>query len=63
MINFMMNQIANLEQQLHQSTNTVRNNVDIDRDNLIKLKSDVRNTSEYSQSTISGMNNRMTELE
>jgi predicted PurR-regulated permease PerM len=63
MINFMMNQIANLEQQLHQSTNTVRNNVDIDRDNLIKLKSEVRNTSEYSQSTISGMNNRMTELE
>ena len=59
----MMNQIANLEQQLHQSTNTVRNNVDIDRDNLIKLKSEVRNTSEYSQSTISGMNNRMTELE
>ena len=48
MINFMMNQIANVEKSMQQSTNIVRNNVDIDRDNLIKLKAEVRVTSEQS---------------
>ena len=48
MINFMMNQIANVEKSMQQSTNIVRNNVDIDRDNLIKLKAEVRVASEQS---------------
>ena len=44
----MMNQIANVEKSMQQSTNIVRNNVDIDRDNLIKLKAEVRVASEQS---------------
>lgn len=41
----------------------VQNNVEIDRESIIKLKSDLRNSSDNSQNTISMLTQRLQELE
>ena len=63
MINFILQQISNLEGQVTQSTNIVRNNVDIDRDSIIKLKSEIRGVNDQSALTNSNLNQRLSSLE
>ena len=63
MINFMLAQIQSLEAQVNQSTDIVRSNVDLDRDNIIKLKSELRQTSDQSANTLSNLSARLTQME
>lgn len=51
MINFVLQQVTNLENQIATSSNMVRNNVDVDRDSIIKLKTDLRSTADQSNAT------------
>lgn len=48
---------------MQQSTNIVRNNVDMDRDSIIKLKSEVRGNADQSVATISQLTDRISNLE
>jgi hypothetical protein len=46
MINFVLSTVQNLEGSLSQSSNIVRNNVDLDRESIIKLKSLLQSTQD-----------------
>lgn len=63
MINFMLSQIQSLEAQVNQSTDIVRSNVDLDRDNIIKLKSELRQNTDQSANTLSQLGARLTTME